>query len=86
MDWSAAWRRRIRESCVAMLWAAVILINQAARTSGTEYSHKVENISSFLLNVGTWPSEYTTQLQSWDSERHTRVHFLIPGQFAYTLQ
>ena len=60
IDWSAAWRRRIRESWVAMLWAAVILINHAARTSGTEYSHSVENISSFLLNVGTWPSEQVT--------------------------
>lgn len=58
MDWSAAWRRRMRESCVAMLCAAVILMNHAARTSGTENSHSVEKISSFLLNVGTYNKTY----------------------------
>ena len=39
---------------MAVLYAEVILINHAARRIGTEFSQRLLNNSSFLLNIGTF--------------------------------
>lgn len=59
MDWSTRCLRCFIFSWTATLYAANILINQAALVMGTANSHRVENTSSFLLNVGTYVHMYT---------------------------
>lgn len=53
-DWSTVSRFFGLFSCMFRLYAAVILINQAAFIIGTPNSQRFVKISSFLLNVGTF--------------------------------